>query len=87
MLADDRRQLADLYSDEAWDAAIGRRNIAWARWQSVRAQWEFAGCPTGPLLGALNEAQHNYEHAARDLIRARVWWKAGLARRELPIAV
>lgn len=86
------RTLADLYSDEAWDAAIARRNITWARLREAEDVLRGAEAVAGPQADLrphrafYNAAQRDYEYAARDLIRARVWHRAA-RRRELPIAV
>jgi hypothetical protein len=58
---------------ERFVAAIARRNILWVEYQDARRAWLAAGRPTGPLLGAMNNAQQVFEHAARELVRARVF--------------
>lgn len=70
--------LADLYTAEAYEAAIARRNLLWVRWQDALAAWGAAGGPTGPLLGAVNDAQQAYEWAERDLVRARVMFRSAV---------
>ena len=77
--------LAD--ADARLDDAIARRNTAWARFQEARAR--LAWSRSTPAIADYNAAQDEYEHAARDLIRARVGWRADTGRdlfTGLPIA-
>ncbi len=66
----------DNHPDDRYLTAIARRNLLWCRWRDAVVVWEAAGRPTGAVLGAVNDAQHAYEWAVRDLVRARVWWRA-----------
>ena len=59
---------------ERYVAAIARRNVAWTRWQEARDTLDWA--PSTPAIAAYNEAQHEYEWAARDLVKARVIFRA-----------
>lgn len=58
---------------ERYVAAIARRNLLWVEYQDARRAWLAAGKPTGSVLGALNNVQQIFEHAERDLVRARVF--------------
>jgi hypothetical protein len=74
-------------ADARLDDAIARRNVAWARFQEARARLEWSR--STPAIADYNAAQDAYEHAARDLIRARVAWRADTGRdlvTGLPIA-
>lgn len=97
-LATSARLDVERYSPAAEDedrylAAIARRNTTWARWQDARDLLAIARDEIGfhdlrPYVANANQAQDDYEHAARDLVRARAWF--GAARRtarEAPIAL
>lgn len=65
--------------------AIARRNTAWARWQDALvllaiARDEISFDDLRPYVRNVNETQHEYEHAERDLARARVHWQTASAR-------
>lgn len=80
--------LSDRYSEEAYLAAIARRNITWCRWREadellIEATLADRGrglADLRPYVQWLNSTQNDYEHAARDLIKARVFWRAGFAQ-------
>lgn len=66
---------------DRYETAIARRNTTWAAWRGavelLRLR-EAQGFDPIPYRRNANEAQHDYEYAARDLVRARVWYAAGL---------
>lgn len=55
--------------------AIAVRNRAWVRYRIAVEAWLRAGSPTGEALALVNDRQNEYEHAARDVIRARVFFR------------
>jgi hypothetical protein len=64
-----------------YETAIARRNIAWAKWRNAIELLRHAEArdeDSVPYRRVSNAAQHDYEWAARDLVRARVWFAAGL---------
>lgn len=71
-------------SDEAerrYLNAIARRNTTWAYWRDALqllevAESRYEGAELTPYRRNANEAQHDHEHAVRDLVRARVHWRA-----------
>lgn len=77
------------YDLRQWDedrylTAIARRNTTWARWRQAedvladaRAREDGRGLADLRVhVAFLNAAQSDHEHAERDLVRARVWWRA-----------
>lgn len=63
-------------TDDDLDAAIGRRNVAWARWQEAREWLEATAADAPDILARrrdYNAAQDEYEAADRYLVRVRVW--------------
>ncbi len=63
---------------ERWLAAIARRNVAWARWRDALEllaihRDELGFTDVRDEIGQVNDTQYEYEHACRDLVRARVW--------------
>ena len=62
---------------DALETAIANRNIAWARWQDEGD--ELVNRVTDGergYYGPYNEAQHDYEHAETELLRAQAHWRA-----------
>lgn len=62
-------------------SAIARRNTTWTRYQDAKALLAMARDEIGfynlqPYIINVNETQYEYEHAGRDLVRARVWFRA-----------
>jgi len=63
--------------------AIARRNTTWAYFEAARELCEAAertGVDRAPYIGNYNDAQRDYEHAERNLVRARVWYRDELMR-------
>jgi hypothetical protein len=66
--------------DARYETAIARRNTTWAHWQEARALLEAVRArgvidpDLRPYIGNLNEAQHDYEWAERDLVYERARW-------------
>jgi hypothetical protein len=63
-----------------YETAIARRNTAWVAYHEAQALLESAErrgyLDVGDWIRNLNETQHDYEHAERDLVRARVRWES-----------
>jgi hypothetical protein len=66
--------------DTRFDTAIARRNVAWAEWQAALQLQQAAARVEHPDLRAYtanaNRFQHDYEWAARELVRERGRWRA-----------
>lgn len=64
-----------------YERAISRRNMTWGHFQAAEqllrhAETKYAGAELAPFIRNYNEAQHDYEWAERDLVKARVFWRA-----------
>jgi hypothetical protein len=63
--------------DARYETAIARRNTAWANYREARRRLDAVRSgDLRPYIADLNQTQHDYEHAATDLIRERVRWQA-----------
>lgn len=70
--------------EDRYLTAIARRNTTWARWREAEdvladAQARDAGrglADLRPHVAFANAAQHDHEHAQRDLDRAREWLRS-----------
>lgn len=61
--------------------AIARRNSAWAAWREALRRLEaIRVSDPRPFVRDVNDTQQEYEHAAKDLARARVRWLAEARR-------
>jgi hypothetical protein len=73
-----------------YDAAIARRNTAWAHFQAAEmllrgAETRYAGAELAPFIRNYNGCQQEYEWAERDLVSERFRFHAERRRMEITI--
>lgn len=85
MAVDVERYSPAARADSRLEAAIARRNTAWSNYQAAHqllraAESRYAGAELAPYLQNYNVAQDEWEHAVRDLVKARVAWRSDTGR-------